>query len=86
MSTAGAETGLSDVGSANTGIAEAGRVTATVNSEEAVETGLFTATVTGAAAPQPGCAYVGETDEITATVTGAQPWAPQVLLSTRRGR
>src|SRR5712671_5249648 len=74
MSTARAKTGQPDTGSTSIGIAKAGRVTATVNSEEAVETGLFTATVTGAAAPQPGCAHVGETDEITATVTsGAHP-------------
>src|SRR5260221_13929029 len=49
MSTPGANTSPSDAGSIDTGIAEAERVTATVNSEEVAETGLFTATVTAQA-------------------------------------
>lgn len=46
MSDAPANTFLSEAGSIDTGTVEPERVTATVNSEEAVETGLFTATAT----------------------------------------
>jgi hypothetical protein len=61
MSTPAANTFPSEAGSIDTGIAEAERVTATVSSEEVVETGPFTATVTAqahlgsnaAAAPDP---------------------------------
>src|SRR5258708_22924248 len=49
MSTPGANTSPSDAGSIDTGIAEAERVTATVNSEEVAETGIFTGTVTAKA-------------------------------------
>ncbi len=46
MSTPAANTFPSEAGITDTGVAGAERVTATVNSEEVVETGLFTATVT----------------------------------------
>src|SRR5260221_2759601 len=68
-----ANTFPSEAGSIDPGIAEAPRLAAAVTSEEAVEAGLFTATVTDAAVTYAGCANVSETDEITATVTsGAQ--------------
>jgi hypothetical protein len=52
MSTPAANTFPPEAGSVETGIAEAERFTATVNSEEVVETGLFTATVTAQEPPK----------------------------------
>src|SRR5882762_2778101 len=49
MSTPAANTFSSEAGSIDTGIAEAERVTATVNSEDGIETELFTVTVTAQA-------------------------------------
>ncbi len=59
---------IAGAGSIDIGIAEAARVTATANSEEAVEAGLFTATVTSDTQP------ASDTPTVTEFMSAVVAW------------